>query len=151
MPRTSTELAAAGLLWAALAALRLTLPAPASHDDSVVAPAPLLAIGVPERQATWAWWQVGRTWAVGADVAPAALESAVRGIGELDPSWRIPWIYGGLMLQALDAPEAEPLLEEGAARWPEDPWFPAALGVHLQDQGRVDEARRWLRAARERS
>ncbi len=151
MPRTSTELAAAGLLWAALAALRLSLPAPAPHDVATVGPAPLLAIGVPERRATWAWWQVGRAWASGADIDPTTLGRTVRTIGELDPSWRTPWIYGGLMLQALDALEAEALLEDGAVRWPDDPWFPAALGVHLQDQGRVDEARRWLKAARERS
>jgi len=145
------------LTWLLLSALRVAGPTAAAHPGwSTSHPThSVLSLGVPERAATLAWWQVGRAWASGSAVDTDALVASVRAIGARDAEWRTPWVYGGLMLQAMGDPhsltKAEALLEEGAARWPDDPWFPAALGVQLQDAGRVDEARRWLRAARERS
>jgi hypothetical protein len=109
----------------------------------------LLASAAPERHATWTWWALGRDWVQAGEVAPSRMTATVRRIGIDAPEWRTPWVYAGLMLQTQgDGPAAEPLLVEGAARWPTDPWFPAALGVTLQDQGRVDEARQWLDKAR---
>ncbi len=160
MPRTSTDLAPVALsftVWSILAATQLVVPPPPA-DATDVATLPLrsaLALGVPERGATLAWWQVGRVWASGADLDPDALVATVDRIGALDPGWRTPWIYGGLMLQTqggeASLAAAHDLLAAGAVRWPDDPWFPAALGVQLQDQGRIEEARAWLREARERS
>jgi hypothetical protein len=153
----STEARVAGLAltWAALSVLRLAAPSPHASDGWTASVPSALSFAVPERRATLLWWQVGRAWAAGEAIAPDALAATVQRIGAHDPDWRTPWIYGGLMLQATDDPRglsaAEHLLREGAARWPDDPWFPAALGVQLQDAGRIDEARRWLRAARERS
>ena len=166
MPRTSTEArprtasVAAALslaVWCGVAALRLAAPL-SPPDPSAVAALPvraILGLGVPERRATLAWWQLGRRWASGAALDPAATAATIQRIGALDPGWRTPWIYGGLMLQAqgdeasLEA--ARTLLHDGADRWPRDPWFPAALGVQLRDQGQVEAARAWLREARERS
>ncbi len=145
------------LTWLLLSALRVAGPtnaAPAGWSTSLPTHS-ALSLGVPERAATLTWWQLGRAWAAGAAIDSDTLAATVRSIGAQDAAWRTPWIYGGLMLQAMGDPHslstAETLLEEGATRWPDDPWFPAALGVQLQDAGRIDEARRWLRAARERS
>ena len=155
MPRTSTDLVLAASLWGLLVASHvLRPPSPQGSISPWDVSVQALAWGSHPRSATVAWWRLGRRWTQRDPVDAQALAETVRHIGALDPRWRTPWIYGGLMLQTLDEPAApalaEALLSEGAARWPEDPWFPAALGVHLQDQGRVEEARAWLRAARER-
>ena len=108
-----------------------------------------LAPVAPERAATAAWTALGRQWvrrgALGDD-AP----SAVRAIGQLDATWRAPWVLAPLMLQQQGRrTDAEALLVEGQARWPDDPWFPAALGVAALDDGDLDDARQWLDQARE--
>jgi hypothetical protein len=110
-----------------------------------------LAPVAPERAATAAWTALGQQWvrhgALGAD-APAM----VRAIGTYDNTWRTPWVLAPLMLQQQGRhAEADRMLIEAQARWPEDPWFPAALGVAALDRGALDDARAWLDQAREPS
>lgn len=146
--------AAAATVFALGAATLLRLAPGQGHDTPATTTGVglfLVAGGVPERRATLAWWHIGRAWADGQQLAPEVLVDSLNRIGEDDPSWRTPWIYGGLMLQTQgDAAAAEPVLTAAAARWPDDPWFPGALGVQMADQGRLDEARAWLDEARER-
>lgn len=80
---------------------------------------------------------------------PAALASATRRTGALDPRWSVPWAYGALWLASLDAiDESESVLDEATTRFPNDPWFPWALGMsryvhHADNAG----AARWLEVA----
>ncbi len=74
------------------------------------------------------------------------INAGVRTATALDPNWRIPWVYGALMLQAQgDYANQEALLYDAMAFHPHEAWFPYALGMsrleHYNDpQGAAD----WL-------
>ena len=106
-------------------------------------------LGLPARAADAAWWALSRAWVVHDRLEPSVLVPWVQRIGELDPTWSTPWVLGALMLQTQgDRSAAAELLREAAARFPDDPWFPAALGVVLRDDGQLVEAEAWLEQAR---
>lgn len=127
------------------------LVAPPSPAGTPLAPvaARALALGVPERAATALWWSTSTQWVRDDRLAPAVLGDRLAALHGLDPTWSTPWIYGGLMLQTQgDRDAARPVLEAGAAHFPDQPWFAAALGVAHADAGELDEARTWLDRAR---
>jgi len=67
---------------------------------------------------------------------PEWIRAAVSTCADLDPRWASPSRYGALMLAALgDISGHESVLADAAVRWPDEPWFAAALGMS-----------RWLRA-----
>ena len=54
----------------------------------------------------------------------------VRTATALDPTWRIPWVYGALMLQDRgDFTNQEALLLDAIEHHPNEAWFPYALGM----------------------
>ena len=65
---------------------------------------------------------------------------------DLDPRWVAPSRYGALMLADLgDVEGHEQVLAEASARWPDDAWFPAALGMsRWLRAGDAEGAARWL-------
>jgi len=106
-------------------------------------------LGQPERAATAAWWSLSRAWVLHDRIDPEVLSPWIHRIGQLDPTWRTPWVVGGLMLQTQgDRAAAAELLATASGRFPDDPWFPAARGVVLRDDGQLDESREWLERAR---
>ena len=79
------------------------------------------------------------------------MRDAIERCATLDPLWRDPSRYGALMLAALgDIEGHEAVLEAASARWPDDPWFPSALGMsRLLHAGDAEGAARWLAFAAE--
>jgi len=74
------------------------------------------------------------------------IEEAILTCASLDPRWRVPSTYGSLMLGSMGEVDAyERVLEAAAHQWPDDPWYPTALGMsrylHRQDP---EGAARWL-------
>lgn len=62
--------------------------------------------------------------------APTWIADAVRAAGDLDPEWTLPWVYGSMMLDRLDAIGIrEELLHAAVEAHPEEPWFPFVLGM----------------------
>jgi hypothetical protein len=74
------------------------------------------------------------------------MEEAIVACAQLDPRWRAPSAYGALMLGSLGEVDAyERVLEAAARRWPDDPWYPTALGMsRYLHRGDPDGAARWL-------
>jgi hypothetical protein len=139
------------LLFVASAAVRWAAPLPRPPTILTPAAAEVLAGGVQQRAATALWWSLCTEWVRADALDPELTLHRLHHIHRLDPTFRAPWIYGGLMLQAQgDGPSAVPVLEAASRHFPDDPWFPAALGVQLQGQGELDDARRWLLEARRR-
>jgi len=127
---------------------------PASVHPPATAPGALAvwgALGESPRAATMVWWSLARSW-VRHDALPAhVLHDGAARIHQLDPTWRTPWVIGGLMLQTQgDRDGAVALLQDAAERFPNDPWFPAAAAVVLRDAGDHDEALQWLQQSRAR-
>lgn len=74
------------------------------------------------------------------------IEEAILTCATLDPAWRAPSTYGALMLGSMGEVDGyERVLEASARRWPDDPWYPTALGMsrylHRNDP---EGAARWL-------
>ena len=122
---------------------------PVAHPRGEPPRALLWAPVQPERAATWAWFSLGRQWVVDGRLNPDDAVATVRGIGDADPAWQLPWVLAPLMLQAQGASGvAEPLLIAATERFEDPRWFYAALGVHAADAGELDAARTWLDRAR---
>lgn len=108
----------------------------------------LVALGSSSQASTFAWMRAVLSFGHSTQPSPELrgwIETAVA----LDPSFKAPKAYGALMLAHHGELEAhEDLLREGIAAHPDDPWFPAALGMsrllHSQDPA---DAAHWLRFA----
>lgn len=74
------------------------------------------------------------------------LREAVATCADLDPRWPVPSRYGALMLADLgDVEGHEAVLAQATTRWPDDPWFPTALGMsRWLRAGDAEGAARWL-------
>lgn len=58
------------------------------------------------------------------------ITQGVRTATALDPAWRIPWVYGALMLQDRgEFANQEALLLNAIDHHPNEAWFPYALGM----------------------
>lgn len=59
------------------------------------------------------------------------LRRYVETVNALDPQWRTPWFYGGVMLRVEgDIDGADAIFEGGAAHLPDDPFFPFSVGMN---------------------
>lgn len=95
-----------------------------------------VTLGHDSAAASLLWMRAVAHFSTSDDPDPAWIRAAVSTCADLDPRWRSPSRYGALMLADLgDVAGHEHVLAASAARWPEEPWFAAALGMS-----------RWLRA-----
>ncbi|MEY3214017.1 MAG: hypothetical protein RIT28_4498 [Pseudomonadota bacterium] len=80
------------------------------------------------------------------------LSRTVLGICQIDPRWRTPYFYGGVMLRVLgDYEGSTAVMKLGSENLPEDPWFPFSVGMNLYIQGGDrEEASRWIAEAARR-
>lgn len=125
-------------------ALRARTPAEPSPGPLALR---VFALGSDSTAASFAWMRAVLAFAH--DPEAPAVGSWVHTAVALDDEWTAPLAYGALMLAAqgdVDAHEA--LLRQGLHAHPDDPWFPAALGMsrllHSEDP---EDAARWLRFA----
>jgi tetratricopeptide (TPR) repeat protein len=80
------------------------------------------------------------------------LSRTVLGVCQIDPRWRTPYFYGGVMLRVLgDYEGSTAVMKLGSENLPEDPWFPFSVGMNLYIQGGDrEEASRWVAEAARR-
>ncbi|MCK6523224.1 tetratricopeptide repeat protein [Myxococcota bacterium] len=80
------------------------------------------------------------------------LSRTVLGICQIDPRWRTPYFYGGVMLRVLgDYEGSTTVMKLGSENLPNDPWFPFSVGMNLYIQGGDrEEAARWVAEAARR-
>ncbi len=106
-----------------------------------------MTLGRASTGATAVWMSTVHAFSQDAD--PRWIEASARAAGELDPTWRIPWMYGSLMLAAMGELDAHRrLLQAAMAVHPSDPWFPMVLALsHRIDGGDRDAALRWMSLA----
>jgi tetratricopeptide (TPR) repeat protein len=80
------------------------------------------------------------------------LSRTVIGVCQIDPRWRTPYFYGGVMLRVLgDYEGSTAVMKLGSENLPEDPWFPFSVGMNLYIQGGDrEEASRWVAEAARR-
>jgi hypothetical protein len=104
------------------------------------------AIGHESAAASMLWIRAVVEFVNAEEPDAAWLREAIATAATLDPAWRAPSRYGALMLADLgDIDGHEAVLEQAAARWPDDPWFPAALGMsRWLREGDAAGAARWL-------
>ncbi|HNC95307.1 MAG TPA: hypothetical protein PLA94_03755 [Myxococcota bacterium] len=77
------------------------------------------------------------------------LQRMILAVTTLDPHWRTPYFYGGVMLRvASDIDSSDRVFEEGVKNLPDDYFFPFSLGMNAflyrNDQARAAE---WLKHA----
>lgn len=112
----------------------------------------ILSLGHPTAAATVAWIDVVRRFTRAQD-SPTGdatwLPGALEPIGELDPRWETPWVYGALMARFLgDVPTHQAVLTRALDLHPAQPWFPYALGMSwYMDLGDPARAADWLERA----
>ncbi|MCB9792963.1 MAG: hypothetical protein H6741_09570 [Alphaproteobacteria bacterium] len=80
------------------------------------------------------------------------LIESIEGITELDPRWRTPYFFGGVMLRLVGEIDASTeIFKRGAEALPEDPFFPFSVGMnYYMHHGDPEEAARWVEMAAER-
>ncbi len=132
-----------------LAQARVFLPDPTATK--------LAASGFENALASLIWLRAGLVYGAEVEVggrAPADLtpwfEGMVRTANALDPKWRTPYFYGGLLLRAAgDLPGSDRILEAGAAAFPQDWFFPAnrAMNAYLHEDDPAAAAVWMARAA----
>ena len=80
------------------------------------------------------------------------LSRTVLGVCQIDPRWRTPYFYGGVMLRVLgDYEGSTAVMKLGSESLPDDPWFPFSVGMNLYIQGGDrEESARWVAEAARR-
>lgn len=80
------------------------------------------------------------------------LSRTVLGVCQIDPRWRTPYFYGGVMLRVLgDYEGSTAVMKLGANNMPNDPFFPFSVGMNLyMNGGDREEAARWVAEAARR-
>ncbi len=153
LPAGPTLAAVAGLTWALAAGVGWRVGVPDSADAELPRSEVLRwgAIGHSEQAASIVWVHTSARWADDRHLAPEALLRAVGDIGDLDPQWLTPWIYGALMLEAQgDRSSHEALLVEAASRHGDAAVFPYALAMSHRARGDFSGAAAWMELAADR-
>lgn len=80
------------------------------------------------------------------------LSRTVLGICQIDPRWRTPYFYGGVMLRVLgDYDGSTAVMKLGSENLPNDPFFPFSVGMNLYlNGGDREESARWVAEAARR-
>jgi tetratricopeptide (TPR) repeat protein len=80
------------------------------------------------------------------------LSRTVLGICQIDPRWRTPYFYGGVMLRVLgDYEGSTAVMKLGSEKLPNDPFFPFSVGMNLYlNGGDREESARWVAEAARR-
>lgn len=80
------------------------------------------------------------------------LSRTVLGICQIDPRWRTPYFYGGVMLRVLgDYEGSTAVMKLGSENLPNDPFFPFSVGMNLYlNGGDREESARWVAEAARR-
>ena len=109
------------------------------------------ALGNDEMASTFAWMRSVMLFAHGAGDEMGTLEPWLDACVRLDPRWPEPRAYGALMMASIGEVDAhQRMLEKASRDFPNDPWFPSALGMsRLLDSGDRQDAARWLAFAAE--
>lgn len=89
-----------------------------------------------ENDARWAEW----------------FSRSIRAVTALDPHWRTPYVYGGIMLKVVGASDVSTeIFELGAQQLPDDYYLPFAAGMNYYLDGEHPEkAAEWLEIASKR-
>lgn len=139
--------------WAVAAVTQAAWRPPPAEGVPSVAPHPgvwsTLFLGHGSAAASALWMRTGARFAALDAATPtdaAWIEAAVTACIALDPAWKAPPRYGALMLAALgDLDAHERVLSAAIATWPDDAWFPTALGMsRYLHRGDREGARSWL-------
>jgi hypothetical protein len=128
---------AASVAVMAHAGARHTRPYAADPSEPIAPSAGVLrvaSLGRPTLAASVLWMQVGARFAeaeqLGDPESARWIHQSVLTIGELDPDWAAPWVFGAMMLERLgDVDAHEDVLRGAMDRWPDEPWFPFTLGM----------------------
>ncbi len=133
-----------------LAQARVFLPDPSTTK--------LAASGFENALASLIWLRAGLVYGAEVEVGgrappdlPPWFEGMVHTANALDPRWRTPYFYGGLLLRAAgDLPASDRILEAGAAAFPQDWFFPAnrAMNAYLHEDD-PGAAATWMARAAE--
>lgn len=77
------------------------------------------------------------------------LQVSIDAVTALDPDWRTPYFYGGVMLRVVGAIDASTaVFTEGAEAMPDDPFFPFSVGMnHYLHDHDPEQAAYWLERA----
>lgn len=77
---------------------------------------------------------------------------SIRAITALDPRWRTPYVYGGIMLKVVGAPEVSTeIFKLGSERLPNDYYLPFSVGMNYYlEESNNEEAAEWLLLASKR-
>jgi len=80
---------------------------------------------------------------------PSTVAAGIHTALRFDPSLQPPVVHGVMMLQRLGATEEVPaLLQHGMHEFPDESWFPWAMGMHLWlAEDSPDAAAEWLERA----
>lgn len=80
------------------------------------------------------------------------LAVSISGIAELDPKWRTPYFFGGVMLRLVGEIDASTeIFKRGSEALPEDSFFPFSVGMnYYMHYGDPEEAARWVEIAAQR-
>lgn len=115
------------------------------------------SMGYHEFAADWLWIRTvllfGERWGQGSSGNWGPwMAGMVVAITELDPGWRTPYFYGGVMLRLLeDVDSSDIVFKAGAEAFPDDPFFPFAVGMNAYLlRHDTAAAARWVRIAADR-
>lgn len=122
-------------------------PEPAS--PSAVEVWRLASLGRSTPAATVAWIRVVARFTRSGPGDAAWLLPALEPVAALDPRWTTPHVYGALMARHLGDHDAQQqLLRRAIDAFPQEPWFPYALGMaRYLDHDDLQGAAEWLERA----